>query len=65
MKRMMISLLLLGGFMALSTMEAGAVVCAAGPYRAGCVAAGGGAVYGGHVYGGVRGRAYVRRGFRR
>jgi hypothetical protein len=31
--------LLVGGFVASSTMEANAVVCAAGVYRAGCVAA--------------------------
>jgi hypothetical protein len=37
MKHLIISLLLLGGFVALSTMEANAVVCAAGVYRAGCV----------------------------
>lgn len=39
MKHLIISLLLLGGFVALSTVEANAVVCAAGVYRAGCVAA--------------------------
>jgi hypothetical protein len=39
MKHMMISLLLAGGFIALSTMDASAVVCARGVYRAGCVAA--------------------------
>jgi hypothetical protein len=38
MKHMTISLLLLGGFVALSTLEANAVVCARGVYRAGCVA---------------------------
>jgi hypothetical protein len=43
MKHLMISLLLVGGFVALSTMDASAVVCARGVYRAGCVAAGGGA----------------------
>jgi hypothetical protein len=47
MKHLIISLLLMGGFVALSTMEANAVVCAAGVYRAGCV--------------GVRGAAVVRR----
>ena len=41
---MIISLLLLGGVIALSTTEASAVVCAQGVYRAGCVGAGGGAV---------------------
>jgi hypothetical protein len=44
MKHLMISLLLAGGFVALSTMEASSVVCARGVYRAGCVGAGGGAV---------------------
>ena len=44
MKHMIISLLLAGGFTALSTMEASAVVCARGVVRAGCVAAGGAAV---------------------
>lgn len=47
MKHLIISLLLLGGFVALSTLEANAVVCARGVYRAGCV--------------GVRGAAVVRR----
>ena len=41
MKHMIISLLLAGGFIALSTMDASAVVCARGVYRAGCVATGG------------------------
>jgi hypothetical protein len=40
MKHAIISLLLLGGFITLSTMEASAVVCAAGVVRAGCVAGG-------------------------
>jgi hypothetical protein len=44
MKHLMISLLLAGSLIALSSMEAGAVVCARGVVRAGCVAAGGGAV---------------------
>jgi hypothetical protein len=39
MKHLIVSLLLLGGFVALGTSEASAVVCAAGVYRAGCVAA--------------------------
>ena len=39
MKHLIISLVLLGGFTALSTMEVSAVVCAAGVYHAGCVAA--------------------------
>jgi hypothetical protein len=44
MKCTTISLLLAGCFIALSTMEASAVVCARGVYRAGCVGAGGGVV---------------------
>jgi hypothetical protein len=44
MKHAIISLLLLGGFISLSTMEASAFVCARGVYRAGCVGARGGAV---------------------
>jgi hypothetical protein len=39
MKHLIIPLLLVGGFVALTTTEASAVVCAAGVYRAGCVAA--------------------------
>jgi len=46
MKHMIISLLLAGGFIALSTMDASAIVCARGVYRAGCVATGGAAVVG-------------------
>lgn len=44
MKRLIVPLLLIGGFVALTTAEANAVVCARGVYRAGCVAAGGAAV---------------------
>jgi hypothetical protein len=44
MKYLTISLLLTGGFIALSTIDASAVVCARGVYRAGCVATGGAAV---------------------
>ena len=44
MKRVIISLLLTGSFVALGTMEASAVVCARGVYRAGCVGVGGAAV---------------------
>jgi hypothetical protein len=44
MKHVVITLLLLGGAVTLSTTEASAVVCARGVYRAGCVGAGGGAV---------------------
>jgi hypothetical protein len=61
MKHAIVTLLLLGGFTALSTLEAGAVVCAAGVYRAGCVAAGGAAVVRRPVYG----AALVRRGYAR
>jgi hypothetical protein len=39
-KHAIITLLLLAGFTALSTMQAGAVVCAVGVYHAGCVAGG-------------------------
>jgi hypothetical protein len=39
MKHVIIPILLLGGFFALSTVEANAVVCARGVYRAGCVGA--------------------------
>jgi hypothetical protein len=46
MKRLLIPLLLVGGFVALSTVEASAVVCARGVYRAGCVGAGGAVVVG-------------------
>jgi hypothetical protein len=44
MKCVITSLLLAGGFITLFTMEASAIVCAAGVYRAGCVTAGGAAV---------------------
>jgi hypothetical protein len=47
MKHVIISLLLLGGVVALTATEASAAVCAAGVYRAGCV--------------GVRGAAVVHR----
>jgi hypothetical protein len=43
MKHLIIPLLLAGSLLALSTIEASAVVCARGVVRAGCVAAGGGA----------------------
>jgi hypothetical protein len=39
MKHVIIALLLVGGFVALSTREASAIVCVAGVYRAGCVVA--------------------------
>jgi hypothetical protein len=44
MKHLIIPLLLVGGFVALTTTEANAVVCAHGVYRAGCVGGGGAAV---------------------
>ena len=44
MKHLMSPVLLAGSFLALSTMEESAVVCARGVVRAGCVAAGGAAV---------------------
>jgi hypothetical protein len=44
MKRLIVPMLLAGSFIALSTMEASAVVCARGVYRAGCVSARGAAV---------------------
>ena len=47
MKHEIISLLLLGGVVALTATEASAAVCATGVYRAGCV--------------GVRGAAVVHR----
>jgi hypothetical protein len=36
MKSVIISMLLLGGFIVLSTVDASAYVCARGVYRAGC-----------------------------
>jgi hypothetical protein len=44
MKHAIFAVLLVGGFVALSTMEASAVVCARGVYRAGCVGGGGAVV---------------------
>jgi hypothetical protein len=46
MKHVIISLLLASIFVALSAMEAGAVVCAHGVYRAGCIGARGAVVVG-------------------
>ena len=43
MKHLIISVLLAGGFIALSTIDVSAVVCARGVVRAGCVAAAPGA----------------------
>jgi hypothetical protein len=51
MKHLSIYLLLAAGFIALSTMEASAVVCARGVVRAGCVATGGAVVVGAPVAG--------------
>jgi len=44
MKSVIISVVLLGGFIALSTVDASAYVCARGVYRAGCVGARGAVV---------------------
>jgi hypothetical protein len=44
MRYLIIPVLLAASFIALSTMEANAVVCARGVVRAGCVGAGGAAV---------------------
>ena len=41
MKKLIVSLSLAAGFMALSTVESSAIVCARGVYHAGCVATGG------------------------
>jgi hypothetical protein len=64
MKRVIISLFLLGGFTALCTMEANAAACAVGVYRAGCVGVRGAAVVGHrhyYNYGGRRGAVVIRR----
>lgn len=64
MKHVMIAVLLVGGFIAISTLEASAVVCARGVYRAGCVGPRGAAVVGRPVARGVvvaPRRAVVRR----
>jgi hypothetical protein len=67
MKRYILAAALLAGFIAFNATEAGAVVCARGVYRAGCVGAGGGAVvvhrgYAGGVYRGGVYRGAVYRG---
>jgi hypothetical protein len=59
MRHLIIPLLLAGSFMAFSTMEASAVVCARGVVRAGCVAAGGATV--GAAGGATVGAAVVAR----
>jgi hypothetical protein len=43
-RNLIVALLLVGSFFALTATEASAVVCARGVYRAGCVSAGGAAV---------------------
>ena len=48
-----------GSFIAMSTMEASAVVCARGVYRAGCVTTGGAAVVARPVVRPVAGAAVV------
>ena len=69
MKHLIIPLLLAGVFMAWSTAESNALVCARGVYRAGCVGAGGATVvvrrpvvhpYGAYAAGrvGIRRRAF-------
>jgi hypothetical protein len=57
MKTVIISMLLLGGFIALSTVDASAYVCARGVYRAGCVGPRG-AVVVRHPYHRYYGRVY-------
>jgi hypothetical protein len=61
MKHAIISLLLLAGFTALSTMEASALVCARGVVRAGCATAGGAIVHHWRAVGGARGAVVIRR----
>jgi hypothetical protein len=64
MKHVIVSLSLLAGFTALSTMEANAFVCARGVYRAGCVGARGGAVAVRRPYVATRGVYVGRRIYR-
>jgi hypothetical protein len=59
MRCLTISLLLAGGLIALSTMEASAVVCARGVYHAGCVGARGAVAVGRPVV--VAPRRHVHR----
>jgi hypothetical protein len=61
MKHVIISLLLLGGFVAMSTLEANAVVCARGVYRAGCAGPRGAVVARRPVVGAPRGVVVRRR----
>jgi hypothetical protein len=67
MKRAIITLMLLGGFTALCTLEASAAVCAVGVYRAGCVGVRGAAVVHRPLYGAavVHRPLYGRRVIRR
>lgn len=60
MKRSILALAIVGGFIALSATEAGAVVCARGVYRAGCVGPRG-AVVARPAVGVVRPAVVVRR----
>lgn len=61
MKKVLISLLLAGSFVALSSMQASAVVCARGVHRAGCLGAGGAVVVGRPVVVAPRRAVVVRR----
>ncbi len=61
MKHLIISLLLVGGFVALSTLKASAVVCARGVYRAGCAGARGAVVVRRPVVAAPRGVVVRRR----
>jgi hypothetical protein len=60
MRHVVTILVLIGGFVAVSTVEASAVVCARGVYRAGCVSPGAAVVRRGAI--GYRGATVVRRG---
>jgi hypothetical protein len=61
MRHLIISLSLLGGFIALSTVQASAVVCVRGMVRAGCVASGSrAAVVVRHPVGTPRGAVVIR-----
>jgi len=61
MKRVIITLALVGGFTALCTMESSAAVCVAGAHRAGCVSARGTVVVRHHHRVAVAPRARVIR----
>jgi hypothetical protein len=62
MKRLIIPLLLAAGFIAFSTMDASAIVCARGVVRAGCVATGGATVGAAVVHPVARGAVVAPRG---